>query len=246
MLTAVAGLQQELVLTDGLEFHLDVLDRSCYKGQGTAVTELVGSNLARLVNGPVYDNDNGCMSFDGSNDYMAFNVSPGTGEFNPPAWETTFFTVEVWFRTDSTINDGNYGCLVGNGNPFQMYQVADDKIELYLVNGGFFVSGKKNDTAITDDVWNHYVLTRTDDGEGNSDSSTYVHYLNGAADGTFTSNSNTCRTSDNQGIHIGNTWSTNANFCFGGDIGPVRVYDHALTATEVVHNFNAQRHRFGV
>ena len=227
------------IVSDGLVFCVDAKDKHSYPGSGTVITDLTNNISGDFINEPTFYSD-GFISFDGSNDHLKFS------SFNPDCWGTTFWTVEVWFRTDSTINDGSFGCLFGNGNPFQMYQVANDKIQTYLVNGGFFVNAQTNNTAALDDVWNHYCMTRTDDGLGNSNSSTYVHYLNGAADGTFTSNSSVCRTSDEQGLHMGNVWSTNTNFCYGGDIGPARIYDRSLTATEVSQNFNAQRGRFGV
>ena len=48
------------------------------------------------------------------------------------------------------------------------------------------------------------------------------------------------------GVHIGNFWPQHVTYTFGGTVGPVRVYDRALSAAEVLRNFIAQRDRFGI
>ena len=50
---------------------------------------------------------------------------------------------------------------------------------------------------------------------------------------------------DNQTDTIIGAYATN-NYRFIGGVGPVRQYSRALSADEILKNFNAQKERFGL
>ena len=58
MITGAAGLQQEMILGEGLVMNIDVNDRACYKGNGTDIKELSNSLDGELVNASIFTTDN--------------------------------------------------------------------------------------------------------------------------------------------------------------------------------------------
>jgi hypothetical protein len=89
-------------------------------------------------------------------------------------------------------------------------------------------------SAITYNIW-YQVL-------GTKDSSGLKIYLNGVLSGTGTSPTGTTTTSDN--FTIGR--QDQGNWPFNGNISLVKVYNQALSASQVLQNFNAIRGRYGI
>ena len=46
-------------------------------------------------------------------------------------------------------------------------------------------------------------------------------------------------------INVGTTYNA-GGFFFNGNIGPYHIYNRALSSTEVLHNYNALKGRFGL
>jgi hypothetical protein len=81
---------------------------------------------------------------------------------------------------------------------------------------------------------------------GTYDGSTITQYTNGSSIATQTASS--IATDTTQPIRIACRWdSQNApTDFFPGNIGVIRIYNRALTQTEVTQNFNATRWRYGI
>ena len=70
-------------------------------------------------------------------------------------------------------------------------------------------------------------------------------YVNGNLEDTALSN-NTSAIDFSSGANIRIGINTNDSSYFDGKYGEVRIYNDALTASEVLQNFNATRARYGV
>jgi len=70
-------------------------------------------------------------------------------------------------------------------------------------------------------------------------------YKNGILAGTF-SNPTVATTLTLIGIGAFMTSTTVGNYYFKGSIGSVRVYNRALSADEILQNYNATKGRFGL
>ena len=87
-------------------------------------------------------------------------------------------------------------------------------------------------------VWFHYVATYN--------GSTIEAYLNGSSIGTKTVTLNTVVATNLTFFYINDGADPANHYPHNGRIGEARIYDKALTATEVLQNFNATRSKYGI
>ena len=202
--------------------QLNAYDRASYPGAGTTWTDLSGNgNTGTLTNGPTFDTGRGgSIVFDGANDYVVAG-----------AWSVSYLTVSTWvFRTSSTTNQGI--CRKENGWAVSQYNGT-----LQVAPG---TSWQFYNTSYTIPLNTWVNIVYTYNGTGGSDSQ--VVYINGvsifntsAGTGAITSNGNAVRIG-----YDDNGWY------WGGRIAQTHIYNRALSAGEVLKNFNAERWRFGI
>jgi len=185
---------------------------------------------------PIYGNVGNYLEFDGSDDYIDVG-NLGSGFNN--------FTVEIWFKSDSVANyrnpidcnfliefpgsysnlgprleqnsSGTLGWVVGSGS--NVYTGID------VVSSGLDVS-KYHYAAIT-----------------KSSSTLFTTYYNGSA---VTSTNFSNWTGSMLNVNIGRGFSLSGERWFIGKIPSVKIYNRALTATEIQQNFIATRSRYGI
>jgi len=213
------------IVTDNLVFCLDAANTKSYPGSGTTWTELSGKGTnGTLTNGATFDSaDGGSIVFDGTNDSVAL----GSDMFNPNA----DFTISSWIKIDtlSGTNSHTIVSTLGNTGSFQLrykngtgLQVVDS----WIVDVGAF----SNSETLSIGTWYNITVTRS--------SNTYTYYLNGSSVSSFSSTN----TYDRGPMTIGiNYAGTNV---FDGKIAQVHVYNKALTAAEVLQNYNAYKGRY--
>ena len=215
-----------LFVKDGLVLWLDAGNVDSYPGSGTTWTDLSGNgNNGTLTNGPTYSSDDGgSIVFDGSNDIV-----------NTSYVSSNSFTWSVWFKTDVVSSGYRNIISIPNSNYILLLLDASTPNLGFWTSDG--LSGQSLSTpTISVDTWYNAVFVR----EGNSITGGYKSYLNGVLYG----NANT------------GTWSTSDTLSFGGrvndsqylngNIAQVAIYNRALTAAEVLQNFNHLKDRFGI
>jgi len=233
------------IVTSGLILNLDAGNASSYPGTGTTWTDLSGqNNNGTLVNGVGYSSVNGgALTFDGVNDYV--NVA------NNPRISNTDFTYDFWFKVNSNPNTYqtimsqiggdyvNYSVLgknrsgISQGNIY--FQLQGFTLQSNLSATDLITAGNINYTAIAKKEGSYYKL--------------YL-YRNGVLDNSL----NTTLTSID--MTLWNNFNTNigrnsaANGAYGdylvGNIYISRMYNKALSASEITQNFNATKTRFGL
>jgi hypothetical protein len=225
------------IVTDGLILHLDAADRKSYTGSGSASwTDLSGNNrVTTLFNTPTFSSNNGgLLSFDDT--AFEYGTIPNIGSL-------TNFSVEAWARTNKSLTGKvttvvcNQYDLISNLN-FSLG--TNNAAASYNMTFGFYNGAWRNVTgfAMATNTWYHMIGTYN----GNS----VILYVNGVA-GTPLSYAGTA-TSGGE-IRIARRWDDVANnsaYFFSGDIPVVKIYNRALSSTEVLQNFNATRGRFGI
>ena len=219
------------LVTDGLTFAVDVLSENCYPGSGTTITDLIGGNVGTLTNSPtIGTSPTKFIDMSGNSGTVVFT------DYKPTTLHTDSYSLEIWFTVRT---GGGFETLFSQGVGFQTY-AKDSKLEIYQSNNGSaynILNGTKNDTAIGSvGDWCQFVIHRS--------GSTITFFVNGAADGTVTGLSSTVSATNQSHQYFG-TYS-GSNYLYAGDIGPVRIYNRALTVAEINQNFNQQRNRFGV
>jgi hypothetical protein len=176
-----------------------------------------------LTNGPAFNAANGgYFEFDGSDDDAR---SPGT-----PFNITGNVTINSWIRHDgggSTV--GNYMSHSQNTG-YRMRRNGTNGSNLWLYASGNAVSGG----AIYNDIW--YMVT------GVFSSTGLRAYINGVL---VASNTSSYSSSSFGGNFFIGAYGPGSEL-FGGDIASAQVYSSALTASEILQNYNAYKNRFDI
>jgi hypothetical protein len=226
----------EVIVTDGLVLNLDAGFTPSYSRSGTTWYDVGGTNNGTLINGPTFSSSNGgILSFDGTDDDV--DMGP-TSDFFINGGSYSF---EFFFNLNSFTGEQGPALLsgyrAGDLNRWDIFfdREGNEKIGLLYHSGPYFATN----SVISTNVWYHYVLTIKG---SNGD---VANYLNGVLDksgnvGTVNRNLNTTVNLTIAGM------TTNPNFNFNGNIPIFRLYDRALSATEILQNYNAQKGRFGL
>ena len=204
---------------------------------GTTVKNLSSSSIDNTINGATF-NSAGYFVFDGTNGYIDTGLNAGS---------VTKLTVEAWLRVDTYTNDGagiSIGtnqagtgqCYLGRGNS------GGDSIDWRFYTGTFL---DETEFFTSDTGWKHYVGTYDQTGGAGSNQGRMRLYVDGNLEDTALSN-NTSAIDFSSGENIRIGVDTNGSSYFDGKFGEVRIYNRALTATEVSQNFNATRSKYGV
>jgi len=153
------------------------------------------------------------------NGSFAFDGSDDSIEFVSPVSLDTTHTISVW-----VIYIGNNRIVLGGTGEYAMF-ITGTNVYTHPNGGGY---NNKSIPTIGDGNWHHICLSR--------DGSTMTWYHNGADIGTSTEGG-TCTVST-IGAYSGGSYS------YYGKITSIQLYNKALTASEVLQNYNATKERF--
>jgi hypothetical protein len=228
------------VVTDGLVLSLDAANRRSYVSGSLDWRDLSGTIVTgSLVNGPTFNSGNGgSIVFDGSND----NINLG----DPTSLNITgSVSIESWvYPTDVTT--GAFKKIAGRWDDNK----KSYKIAIISSNSKFYIDVSRfgtediyiqSDQSAIANVWQYIVGTYT---SGASPSLNI--YVNGQlSNGTLIGTVPSSLYSGTSTFYIGVDNVANAN-PYAGRIATTRVYNRALSPTEVLQNYNAQKGRFGL
>ena len=219
--------------TDLLAISFDVGNTRSYSGSGTTVNGLISGIGFTLVNGVGFGTTGTrYFTFDGVDDNIPFNI-PNVG---------TTITIEMWAKIKSFNIISSFGMPFG----FLPYNV------ITYIGLGYNTANSDqyglNTTQVTNlgllNQWKHYVF------EMRSDVS-YTNnkiYINGQSQ-TLSQVASTELT-NNRHFNSGNgrisSWLNGNDFHQAMDIAQFRIYNRALTASEIVQNYNATKRRYGL
>ncbi len=212
--------------------YLDAANRTSYPRTGTTWTDLSGNSYnGTLTNGPTFSgNKLGTFIFDGTDD----NVQLGNASTFLP---TSAITINCWAKT----------------NVVQVYK----KIFVTVTAGTASITGIY--FSLGPAPYNYYLGIVTNNGGqyagANTDPSTSLFsnfcgtydganirlYLNG----TLLATQAQTGTIVNTGIGRLSGYDSNTEI-WDGSISTFSIYNRALTATEVLRNYNATKTRFGL
>ncbi len=213
------------IIADGLVFNMDAANRASYiPNTSTSFNTLDLLQTGSLQDTEMFSTDNkGVFTFDGIDEGIAFNSTSNLG---------TVSTVGIWVkRNDPT--DTNTALFGNNANGWQpaMYMASTTSLYVSLskwVKPFFYSAGWSNTTD-----WFYITITRNGD--------TANLYKNGA----FVDDLTGLGTGETKIDSIGYNSADNQNY-YNGKIGPVHMYNRILLPTEVLHNYNALKPRFGL
>ena len=211
---------------DGLLICVDPANLNSYSGSGITARGLVSGIGATLVNGIGFSSSNsGIFILDGSNDYINGNVTSFnlTGDLSAEIWFNLSATAGDWVRVigKGDVSNRTFGFWYNNTEQcflFQRYGTSNNVSSTYSI-------------TVQTNIWYHVILT--------SNGSTHKLYLNGADVQTQTGSGPFLSTSNTLKIGYGDIHTYH-----NGRIGLYRIYNRALTAQEVLQNYNATKKRY--
>jgi len=183
-----------------------------------------------LTNGPTYKSqNNGYIDFDGVNDY---SLSSGLQTFgNDMTWEAWVYCTQ---------NVSTYNMFMGRYLPYFSFYGG---VQLYFSNN---IGGVQQTIATAGNLslntWYHGVFTVS----YSAPNTTMKIYTNGVETASQAFSGTQQNYAYGFMIGDGNNGSNSSWYPFKGRIGPVKVYNRTLSATEVQQNFNALRGRYGI
>lgn len=224
----------EGIVTSGLTFIVDAGFTPSYTTSGTTWYDLgYNGNNGTLTNGPTFDSANGgSIVFDGVDDYVLL-TNNGFGSFNNQKW-----SVDSWVYFDNVNNDRvifsydytshtqpYYSTHMRLSNPGLIYLMWNDGTQFR------FIQTPSN--SMSANTWYHVV--------GVFESGRQEIFVNGQVKSSAT-NQHTI-TFYNQPVWVGRA---NYGGYFDGKMGLVKYYNRALSESEILQNYNAQKSRFGL
>jgi hypothetical protein len=218
------------IITDGLVFAVDAGSTRSYPGSGTTGTDLISSESITLNNGVGFSTDKGgTWTFDGSDDYIQTSFGQNI--------VSTGFSVNFWFNVTGTAT-----CFF-----MQMYVTADvntvfrvernsigaNSIEFGHSPNGSGGMSELTSTNFPNDVWQSCTIAYN--------GSTKYIYRNGVLDTSVSSSDVYFYTGAILRIAARQDGTL---LPINGKMPSVKVYNKALSAAEILQNYNAQKNRF--
>lgn len=226
------------IVTSGLVMYLDAGNTKSYPGTGTTWYDRAGNlnggvvNNGTLVNSPTFDAGNkGSLIFNGTNNYATLpNIGVST---------LSAFSVSFWAKTSiQSLNPTVYAEGTPSSWPSNLFVMYFGGIEDSGKTRVWFGGGTRliGTTTVTDNKWYYVTYNQTS-------TSNRTLSINGIVEATntitFTSTASTA--------YIGANNNNGTIVQFGNsNLAQLQVYNRALSATEVLQNFNATRSRFGI
>ena len=226
------------IVTDGLVLCLDAANPKSYSGSGTAWADLSENrNNGTLTNGPTFNAGNGGrIVFDGTND----RVDLGSN-FSTYLNQTNSFTIECFVYPEST--QAQYADIWGNHTDNVTGIVLQQNASTHNNYSWGFGNGVSWGTSVATSffnltalAWNHLVAIRN----GN----TLFTYVNGTKVTEDSANNQPLAPNPSINFQIGTGYNLNGTRYFRGNVSSFRIYSRALSAVEVLQNYNTTKGRF--
>ena len=212
-----------------LKLFIDAGNPLSYPGTGTTVTDLIGTQNGTLVNGTSYSSiDGGTFVFDGINDLISF-------AHNPSIKPTSAGTLSVMCKMLSPSYTGVVISTMDRNTYFRGVAIYQDNspFRAQLASNTSRQSVSMSPSYIQN-IWK--MLTVTWDG------TTVKTYVND----TLTTNipQSVVVTTHTNPISIGDM--AISDYPMKGYVSWAKIYDNAITLTDVQNNFNSIKSRYGL
>ncbi len=220
------------VIQSGLVAWYDIANPSSYPGSGPDLYDLTTNNNDILLSGGTYYSalGGGSLSFDGVGDY-------GVDGNDSSLWLTTGITIEAFIYPTGYTNNPNILTKRTN-EAYRLRLDTSGELEFIANNAAIQYNAT---SALTPSQWVQVVVTHGPSGG--------TMYYNGNVVGTTGSGISSpfaTLNSNLSNMNLGLYSLTAGGEFFIGNMGIVRLYNRALSGSEVLSNFNADKGRFGL
>lgn len=216
-------------VNDRLLFSLDAGTVKCYPGTNTSATDLSGNNnTCTLSNITHTAGPTGYWSFNGSTSSMIAAVAPTFNLSNGVSMEMVFKSSDIQSRAQGfmSFSAGNsYINFYSSGAGSLRWETW---IDASTGKGGAFYTP----ATLTNNTWYHAIGTYNNNGSA-------ILYINGVQSASASYSANSYSSTLNASLIVGQY----AGY-MSGNMPITKMYSRALTAAEVLQNFNALRGRY--
>lgn len=231
---------------DGLILYLDAANVKSYPRSGATWKDLMSDYSGNLDNSPTFSTDyGGYFAFDGVNDGGDFDVN---SNLNIDSTHNYSMTVESWFRVPAVNHDMfvisrySYNSVTPWNGWLLRHQVDtlnSSKIRFRFIgreNSSAFLGNCNTDYLYNVDTWYHVCGVKI--------GSTWQVYVNSELGGSATQGNGTTPFYDNP-FDIAQ-WDSTApgNNDTRVDVATVKIYNRALTQSEIARSYNSTKERF--
>ena len=225
-------------VTNNLVLYYDPSNTSSYSGSGTVINDLSGNGLNGTMSNITFTSP--YFSYNGTNSQISVPdnslLEPGSG-----SW-----TMEVWVNQNVSGNDVVLGKFDPGGLSADVsYSIRTTNTTYYAQIGSGSGSGSSLFVNSTNYIgtlnnWSQIVYVFK-----NGATKTLETFVNGSSIGSVNHNlASILNTSTN--LYIGSYNNGEYAQWFDGKIGITRLYSSALTSSEVLQNYNANKSKYGL
>lgn len=223
-------------VTTGLVLSLDAANRIGYPGSGTTWFDRSGnSNNGTLVSSPTFSGTNGgILGFNGSNQYIN-NIQSSSVQL------IDSMSISCWFKPNNFAG-GRQGLVGRNGlNEYTITLETTGGVSLYFASvgqpGDYYNGASQMAFGQTNGVFQNLVVVR-------DYNTNFVYcYKNGILVSTSSSLAGLNKPTATSGpMTIG---FGNGGF-YNGSVSLISMYNRALSASEILQNYNVTKSRFGL
>jgi len=220
------------IIVDGLIFHIDPNNPRCYSGSGNTIYNLVnpsiGGTFVGFTANPIDNTETRSLAYNGSTTYQ---------EFYPI--EPTRLTVSVWFKATGvpSLNDIYGGVIIGSSPQHYIsygmgYRWTTNTVLIFQTSNGEIISANAPANKIVNAVYTY-------------DGTNAKLYIDGTLASTvpYTTDPSYFG-SGNRNLVLGRWGHPGYERYFNGNIYQTSIYNRALSASEILQNYNAKRKKF--
>lgn len=203
------------ITSTGLIVNVQAGNASSYPGSGTTWTNLVDGTGYTITSGTYDSGNGGSIVFNGTSTFVALGTPLSAG---------TDYTMEAWVF--ATLLSGNHNIISSANNVFWVNAGT-----LYGGVGGSY--SLVSSAGFPTNVWKHVALTFSDS------TNTMTMYINGTQ---VAQNTNVTLSYISEILRIGAHYGGGTTGSYwNGEIAQARVYNTALSAANILTNFNATK-----
>lgn len=221
------------IVTTNLISNYDAGNSSSYGGTGSTWFDISGNgNTATAINSPAFVTTNGgAFSMNGTTQRFSMTTNALAGNT----------TQQVWYKWDG-INQLNALSGIGDINSTGYAMILDDGTtnsttpgnKVGIIVPGFSFNVVPNTTSLSSTNWSNIAITR----------STFTGFFELYINGVFVQS--TTNSANIPALPV-TFYLGPSPFAFAGGLLSIALYyERALSSTEILQNFNAQKSRFGL
>jgi hypothetical protein len=190
-------------------------------------TTIDANGYSCTVSGATWAENEG-YTFDNTNDYLTSANTPPSGAMSVVAW------VKPTNAQSTLLNFQSSGSIPG----FALEWAGSGRPILGLGSSNYRYFNSSAWATLSDGYWHHVVFTLP--GSGQTDINNSAMYIDGVAQGVYSTSTTGAQDSRNLYLIGISRVSTPVN-PYGGIIGELQVYDRVLSQSEIIQDFNATK-----